>query len=34
MDQDHQKKEGITNMENTMISQNWKALIKPRKIKY
>ena len=32
MDQDHQKKEGFKNMENTTINQNWKSLIKPSKL--
>ena len=32
MDQDHQKKEGYNNMENTIISHNWKELIKPNKL--
>ena len=33
MDQDHLKKEGYNNMENVTLSQNWKALIKPNKLK-
>ena len=33
MDQDHQKKEGFNKMENVEIKQNWKALIKPNKLK-
>ncbi len=32
MDQDHQKKGGYKNMENTTVVQNWKALIKPNKL--
>ena len=32
MDQDHQKKEGYNNMENAIISHNWKELIKPNKL--
>ena len=32
MDQDHQKKEGYNNMENSIISHNWKELIKPNKL--
>ena len=31
-DQDHQKKEGYKKMENTLINQNWKDLIKPNKL--
>ena len=33
MDRDHQKREGYKKMENAIISQNWKALIKPSKLK-
>ncbi len=32
MDHDHQKKEGYNKMENTIINQNWKTLIKPNKL--
>ena len=31
MEQDHQKKEGY-DMNNTIINQNWKELIKPNKL--
>jgi len=32
MDQDHQKREGYKIMDNAIINQNWKDLIKPRKL--
>ena len=32
MAQDHQKKEGYKKMQDTLIAQNWKSLIKPNKL--
>ena len=32
MERDHQKKEGYKDMQTTLINQNWKTLIKPKKL--